>query len=280
MVESKEITDYVGDLAADPNVALSLPLVLERRLCIWTVSNPEIGIRPVLEVSLIEGIQRTPAHPRLPEYRKDDVAEAGVLVLFEVVQYLRSLVFGEDCVRYLVPVVGLRNPNQLVHPVGNGVDMFAELNEAFDAGHIGLEGDGFHVLKPLLFEFLNLVAGQLVQRLDPTLIGEPVAEEIQSRLIVRYRGVRYVGRFVFQVAILRFVRRSCVHCRVLHRTHGARGCRGGSVPNGILGCFASAPRRASVVVRWRPTAEAQRPGVQIPASPCLLSLASSRATKT
>jgi len=62
--------------------------------------------------------------------------------------------------------------------------VFAEPNEALDAGHIGLEGDGLHVLKPPFFESLDFVAGQLIQGLDSTLIGEPIAEDLQRSLVI------------------------------------------------------------------------------------------------
>jgi len=68
-----------------------------------------VGIRTILEVALIKSIQRTPAHPGLPEYGEDDVAQAGVLVLFKIVQYLRCFVAGEDVVGHLVFGVRLRD---------------------------------------------------------------------------------------------------------------------------------------------------------------------------
>jgi len=102
VVEPKIVADNVGDLTADTNVTLPLPLVLERRFGVRSVSNAQVGTRAVFEVALIEGIQRTSAHPGFPEYREDDVTQTGILVLFEVVQYLRCFVSGKNIVGYLV----------------------------------------------------------------------------------------------------------------------------------------------------------------------------------
>ena len=102
MVEAEVITDNVGNPTADTDITLTLPLVLKRRLGVRTVTDPKVWTRAVFEVALIKGIQRTPAHPGFPEYREDDVTQTGVLVLFEVVQYLRCFVSGKNIVGHLV----------------------------------------------------------------------------------------------------------------------------------------------------------------------------------
>jgi len=185
------------------------------------------------------------------------VTQTRVLVLIEVFQNRSRLVTREYIVCNLVLVGRFGNTDQVTHSVRDGVDVFAEADEPLDASHVGLEGDGFHLLDPHLFESLDFVAGQFVQILNPGVLGEPVAEDIQRRLVVRDRGVGHVGGFVFQVAVLRFVRRSCVHCRIsTERAQRERDSKW--LPAGWH------PR----VLRVRAErSEAQRPGVQIPASP-------------
>lgn len=99
------------------------------------------------------------------------MAQARVLVSVQIVQYLAGLIGAKDVARDLVFTPRLRYVNQFMHPIGDGVDVFTEADEVLDAGHIGLEGDGLNLLEPPLLEFLDLVAGQRVQRLYAGLIG-------------------------------------------------------------------------------------------------------------
>lgn len=183
VIEPEVVTEDRGDFVADTNVALAFALVLERGLGLRTVTNAKVGSAPVLKVVRVERVQRTPAHPGLPEEQDDDVPEGSVLVLVKILDDLGRFVLRQHGVSDLLGVIGFGDADHHPQVLRNGVDVFAEADEVLHAGHVGLERDCLDLLLSPLFELLDVVAGEVVE-VREVLVFEPADELPQGRLVV------------------------------------------------------------------------------------------------